>query len=81
MMTQEESKDQNMDEQETKSAVVNNYLNWLTILKSTIKTQKHEKLHKETKEKFAKLEQENKELRELVLQIQSDIKFNKFKAE
>ena len=67
MMTQEESKDQNMDEQETKSSVVNNYLNWLTILKSTIKTQKHEKeinkLQVEKKQMAAKHDKEIKKLK------------------
>ena len=38
----DELKGQDIDEKQKKSALVNSYLNWLTILRSTIKTYRHE---------------------------------------
>ena len=53
----------NMNEQEKKSALVNAYLNWLSILKTAIKTQKHDKeienLKKEKEEIVERLKKQD----------------------
>ena len=60
-MTQK-SKNKNMNEQERKSFIVNTYVNWLSILKSVIKTKEHEN-------EIKKLEKEKNEMAEEINQL------------